>query len=441
MIYKMDGFKSSLFNTFGVINDKYIIANTFTGAIIIVDSNGFHAAHLLFENPNFTEDHKNEKLVKFLLENGYIIKKEVDEFDLLEKRFQKSRIGENILGIAIAVTLDCNFNCCYCYENKKSIYFLPDTQTKLFSFLKRELYARKELQVVWWGGEPLLNIELIEELTYKIVELCKSLHIKYSASIVTNGYLLDESRSDILHRCYVNTIQITIDGDPESHNNRRKLKDKGDTFFQIINNLLNNCKHFEKIIIRINADKNNVNGINKILEFLEPVKQNIMLCLRPTTAPNVNVHPCWLLTGEEFVNYEKDFFILAYQRGFKILFGINEPGTAFCNGYQYNNSFIIDPLGNVQICPVFTGDYKERYGYLKDDGKIELNANGEQFKWRLRDNPFIASECLNCHALPICMGGCLLAKNRTIKCLLKFNTAEKLFLRVIRDKKRDTCVI
>ena len=95
----------------------------------------------------------------------------------------------------------------------------------------------EKLVITWYGGEPLLAIEPIEELTYKFKEICKQFNIEYSASIITNGYLLTESVCDMLLELDITDAQITLDGNAKIHNSRRPLANGGNTYDTIINNL------------------------------------------------------------------------------------------------------------------------------------------------------------------------------------------------------------
>ena len=65
----------------------------------------------------------------------------------------------------------------------------------------------------WYGGEPLLAISPIERLTKKFKKICKRFNIEYSASIITNGYLLTEDVCNKLLDLDITDAQITLDGD------------------------------------------------------------------------------------------------------------------------------------------------------------------------------------------------------------------------------------
>lgn len=67
----------------------------------------------------------------------------------------------------------------------------------------------------------------------------------------------------------VRSVQITLDGPPEIHNKRRRMPNGEDTFYKIVNNIVEAC-NIIPIVIRINVDKTNIKFVNKIIDvFIE----------------------------------------------------------------------------------------------------------------------------------------------------------------------------
>lgn len=95
------------------------------------------------------------------------------------------------LSLTILPTLECNFRCVYCYEAvKKNEIMDKNVQTKVVKMIERGVGILKNLHITWMGGEPLLCFGIIDNLSQKILEICAKGSIKYSAGIITNGYLL-----------------------------------------------------------------------------------------------------------------------------------------------------------------------------------------------------------------------------------------------------------
>lgn len=64
------------------------------------------------------------------------------------------------------------------------------------------------LDVTWFGGEPLLAVDIVETLSEKLLTVAETYGAFYSADIITNGYLLDQETVDLLVRAHVSKMQI-----------------------------------------------------------------------------------------------------------------------------------------------------------------------------------------------------------------------------------------
>lgn len=138
-------------------------------------------------------------------------------------------------------TMNCNLHCWYCYEKH-------NLQASLSKELKdgiRKLVAQKvedpQLKVLtldFFGGEPLLDFqEHILPLLYYAQELCSLHQVKLLVSFTTNGVLLTPEVIAALQPFNTDRtmqIQITLDGNRDSHNVIRKTSDNLPTYDLII---------------------------------------------------------------------------------------------------------------------------------------------------------------------------------------------------------------
>ncbi len=160
-------------------------------------------------------------------------KTEQDLVDALKKKNRAARYDRSKLDLTILVTEDCNFGCPYCYEkNKRSVDMSPATMDRLMEFIKG-FAPLQQLNVVWFGGEPLLRFDIIRELIRRF----QVLDIPYKSAIITNGWLLTETMTAALDELNVDMIQVTIDGPPDIHNKKRFHLVHGDSFDVIRANL------------------------------------------------------------------------------------------------------------------------------------------------------------------------------------------------------------
>lgn len=157
--------KQSNYNLHKREKEAHIIYNTMSGGVLSLNNE---------YSKKFDEVIKNESdeysdLIDELKKGQMLIQSNIDEFKYLKYAFNENRFNNKILSLTIAPTLDCNFRCPYCYEKGvENSYMNDETQVELLEFIKHNIEDRKMLSICWYGGEPLLSIDIIEKLTAKI---------------------------------------------------------------------------------------------------------------------------------------------------------------------------------------------------------------------------------------------------------------------------------
>lgn len=289
---------------------KTILYNSRTGAMAELDVE--HTEQF----KNWTEAELEEKASEFanaLYENGFMIADNVSELDMIRYDMHKAKFGGNVFKIVIAPTQNCNFGCKYCYEKEviQSKYMNEDIQKVLIKYVEENLVPSGELHVCWYGGEPLMALDIIESLSKKFLELCKEKNITYYADMITNGYLLEEEVAERLVRCEISQIQITIDGNEELHNRRRPLTNGEGTYKTIWNNLvmMQKFKNNIKIVLRVNVDKENREAIYEIRSKIKEVGMSEYVFLYLGKVLDVkgchNSEQCY--SSKEFSDLEQKF--------------------------------------------------------------------------------------------------------------------------------------
>lgn len=413
-------------------SDSYLLVNTLTTAVLRTRETCprlVHSALLDKEAPfNLPLD---EAPLDLLLSNGFLVPIDFDEIKWLESLHWKARLGEDALGVGIAVTLGCNFRCSYCYQWHHNIHMSLQLEELIVNFVRNNLRGRSLLRVMWFGGEPLLRLKTISRISRRLLELTQAQNIEYDGAITTNGFLLSPTTSKVLLEACVTDVQVTLDGPPSIHDKRRFLANGRPTFHTILSNLVEVAEMFSRFIIRINIDKRNQNEIPQLLELLTPLRNKIVLAFRAATSPeSPQASESWCIPPDNYWNLYETLTTMAEDIGFRILKGYAAPGTSFCSGYQ-QNSITVDPYGDVHRCPVCIGRRDQRYGILTPDGRIQVEA-GFQKQWD-KWSPFLDEECRNCEALPVCMGGCLWyidrEKSESLRCFAKHG----LVTGIVRD--------
>jgi uncharacterized protein len=386
---------------------RKLMYNTYTGIFGVMDKKT-QAIFDDIENISTSSDDEAMKTIDVMARAGYIINANKDELAAIKIGRAKGRHYEENLGLTIAPTMDCNMCCPYCYENKNKLVMSNETQEQLVAFVKAHLdtyTAIKKMSVTWYGGEPLMQKDTIYNLSEKIISLCKEKGVEYTASIITNGVLLDaETAKRLAKDCKVGHTQITIDGLKELHNKRRLLVDGSDSF-DIITRNIDACKEFLRISVRVNLDKDNISDIDGLTKYfieekgwtesptfyVAPVGDFETNCLNDSSR---------CLQGEEFAEidikcvralYEVNRDVVAHQ-----FFPRRRP--IFCGGEGMLN-YIIGPDGDIYNCYVHIGVKERSTGHISKPFLI----TSEYGKWLNSD---IHSKCEPCQFLPMCMGGC-----------------------------------
>jgi uncharacterized protein len=133
-----------------------------------------------------------------------------------------------VVSLALNVSGDCNLACDYCYLGGGSRVDgnLMSERTALLALdlLFAESFGERELSLVFFGGEPLLNLELIESVATCARERARSQGRSLRLHMTTNGTLLTTDVYDVLRRAGVSVL-VSIDGGRSSHDAHRAFPD------------------------------------------------------------------------------------------------------------------------------------------------------------------------------------------------------------------------
>ncbi|RLB87916.1 MAG: hypothetical protein DRH26_14640, partial [Deltaproteobacteria bacterium] len=265
----MESLKPSVYNYKVVLSDGNTLwFNFFTLSLMVLDSMDASLAQDILNLPNKSwSGGRPVQIKKSFKNNGFLINTPVSEIDYIKQEyFQQRRIPKN-LNLTILPSLACNFRCIYCYEKHETQSMSPEVEAALLKMITNRLPEKGRLFVTWFGGEPLLQIDTIERLSSAFNKICAEKNGKYSAQIITNGFLFNRKNAERLHKNNVNKAQITLDGPKHIHDKRRPGTNGGKTFDKIISNLRESSKIIP-VSLRINIDETNRKYIPELLDLL-----------------------------------------------------------------------------------------------------------------------------------------------------------------------------
>lgn len=425
--------KKSNYNiTFEHDNKKYIF-NTLSCGMAEVDEKFLKDfnfdENVLKSHPNYEE----------LVANRFIVEDDFDELAFIKYR-QHCGMNMQFVRLTIALTLACNFNCVYCYENPRNGLIKDEVKEAIYKKIEEILKTGKKVSVTWFGGEPLVAKDIIWEMSQKIDEICAKYNTTCMYDMSTNGYLLDQNVVSELIEHRVNSVQVTLDGPPEIHDTRRTLKNgKGGTFETIVKNLQFALSKGMSIRIRVNVSRSNVEYLEDLMKVL--AAHNLqecfvyVACVRSYSKKEDGS----TFTTEEFSDVVIRFAKLLKKYGFGFYLDSCYPHFLFSScGAGTESNLLIDPDGYLYRCFVELGHMDCHYGnILNENLKSNVNWHMNNIKY-LACSPFDKQECANCKVLPLCLGGCRYYTLKTGKpdCSVwkyKLTEAIKVFCDLIKD--------
>ena len=264
-------YKFSMFmKTIECSNGEVLLYSSYLGIDKIIKISAKNAL-LLFEWINISDlFFQDDPLFLKLIDLGYIVEAEVNE-KLLRQNLINETLYDKKLILVIHTTEDCNFRCEYCALDFNRRSMQSCVGENIVKFIRKNISQYESVSISWFGGEPLLNMPIIEQISRDVIEICKCAKKPYYASITTNGYLLTPKNMELLYSCNVRHITVTLDGNKETHDKQRHLIQGGNTFDKIIENLkgIRNEKRYHiKVSIRTNVTKEILSNIKSFFEYL-----------------------------------------------------------------------------------------------------------------------------------------------------------------------------
>ncbi|MEW5802738.1 MAG: SPASM domain-containing protein [bacterium] len=400
-------YKSSQFNLFIPIDDseECLIFNTFTGSEVVVDR---HLRALIEIEKNQSSGEPlspfDESNLDQLKELGILVDEHADEDRELEYWFQKIKFDTSMLAITILPTLACNLKCTYCLQDglQSDTFMSWETCSLVVAWIKKKMEDIRPatLSILYYGGEPLLNLPAITYLSQSLYEAARAHGIRLDIQIVTNGVLLKREVVDALLPLGLSGVKITLDGDEDAHNLKRPFKDGQGSFQQIFQNLV---QIYGRVPVRLggNFDEHNKGSIPGLLDRLlgagirDKLEQVHFKPILTSPACQKKGGSCQVCTFSEA--NPGDILWLRREiekRGFKTNDGIHLGPCMVMREHSYT----IDPVGKIYKCGGFVG---------MDDFSVG-NLHHDTFHYRLTE--FMTTDlwrkCRGCPFIPLCAGGC-----------------------------------
>ncbi|WFR57122.1 radical SAM protein [Anaerocolumna sp. AGMB13025] len=402
--------KYSKYNILTNYKDYYVIHNLVSEQGILIQKEQNDKFQKLVEKSE--PDMNEENVINILIGKGIIIEDDIDEMKVVQK-MKRNDIEQkkHRLSITIIPTYQCNFKCIYCWENTKDTIdnMTEQTQNKLLKFIEKKLPESNAVDIDWFGGEPLIALNVVKSLIIEIDKLCNQYKVPYTCSMTTNGYCLTQDVAEFLINYHTHFFQITLDGPAQLHNSNRPLKSGKETFDKILTNLKSirdNIKtKFIKVLIRLNVTEETVQYADEFIEFvysefgsdprfrmyIQAVERHNDIKLTEMNGKYLSLHN----VTEKM--YDKCIELGMRTTGLKML----KPGDFMCKTL-FENSFFISSDGAVYKCDMdMRKEHISHFGEFKEDGNMVIDPNAKDF-WmnEVKESDY----CKNCIVYPLCYG-------------------------------------
>jgi uncharacterized protein len=289
-----------------------------------------------------------------------------------------SSLANNVLHLILLPTEACNFRCIYCYEDFKYKRMEPWVVRGVKSFMERRASELSSLTLSWFGGEPLLATDLIEEIMLEANRL-QGGHptMRLTSNMTTNGYTLSRTLLERLLELGVTDFQISFDGPRAMHDRKRVLAGGKGTFDRIWGNLLaaRAVSGEFTITVRVHVDQDNEGSIPEFIDEYascfgdDPRFDLFIRGLSRLGGPNDS--NLAILEGESGAEVLDRLREGARSRGLRLAEA--KQGVPICYASRAN-SFVVRANGRLNKCTVALEHPGNQVGMLREDGTVALDA-------------------------------------------------------------------
>lgn len=380
----------------------------------------------------------SDETQQLLRSRGYLTTMTFDEeeafFCKLVAKIHEKRL-QHMPSYIFMPTYNCNLRCSYCFQDhmRTDARFHHLLRTMSFEVVDRIFVAMKEIEpmhgvpsdsttersIRFFGGEPLLadSRPVVEYIMRKAFTTGAA---RFSAT--SNATEL-EAYSDLLGSDKIAHIQVTLDGPPPIHDQRRIYPNGTGSFARIASNITMALDRGVFISVRMNVDRGNLAQLPELAEVIHSQGwdkyQNFSAYTAPIRALNGNVQRSDTLSTAELSDEQAKLTLalpilslvstpdVGIKQDARRIFDGTDGATpilheSFCG--SHTGMYIFDAFGDIYTCWDKTGDPSIRVGRIDEQGHASFDSS-QIHLWHTRtvaSNPV----CRKCRYALHCGGGC-----------------------------------
>lgn len=410
---------------------KYIALDVNSGCVHILDKLCYDVLKYLIKEGILPENEKLEKVQENFkdqyslsdIADGFNDLKELYENDILFSKDDYADIAINmkrnspIKAMCLHIAHDCNLRCEYCfadegaYHNRREL-MSAETGKRAMDFLIENSGKRKNLEVDFFGGEPLMNFEAVKEIVAYAREQEKIHNKNFRFTLTTNGVLLNDKNIEFMNKEMSNVV-LSLDGRKEVNDKVRVKVDGSGSYDTIVNKLLRvaESRNQDNYYVRGTFTKYNLDFSKDVLHLADlGFKQtSVEPVVCEATAPYAlseedlpKIYQEYENLVEEYVKRKKDgngfnffHFMIDLEQGPCVIKRLSGCGA----GCEY---LAVAPNGDIYPCHQFVGTEEYKMGSI-----FEGDINKDIRNTFEACNVYTKPDCRECFAKFYCSGGCM----------------------------------
>ncbi|MBO4868118.1 MAG: thioether cross-link-forming SCIFF peptide maturase [Clostridia bacterium] len=412
------------------LNGYNIVLDVCSGSVHVVDDVGYDAiaayestdrdlllSQLLdkYEDEGVTAEEIAECLgqIEGLKQSGKLFSP--DTFEPMAPEL-KNRSSGVIKALCLHVSHACNLTCSYCFAGQgryhgKSALMSFEVGRRALDFLIENSGSRRNLEVDFFGGEPLLNFEVVKQLVSYARSVEKQHNKNFRFTLTTNGVDIDDDVIEFANREMSNVV-LSLDGRKEVHD-RFRVDAAGRGSYDVI------VPKFQKLVQARGGKQYYMRGTftHHNPDFLEDIKAMLDLGFTELSMEPVVCAPD---SPSTLTEEDKPIVYKQYEDLAKLMISRRKEGRPFTfyhymidlqggpciykrisgcgSGTEY---MAVTPQGDLYPCHQFVGEERFRLGNVRDG--VTNTAARDEFA---ACNVYAREECRNCWARLYCAGGC-----------------------------------
>ena len=328
----------------------------------------------------------------------------------------KQKTAGVVKALCLHIAHTCNLNCSYCFASQGKYHgdravMSFEVGKQALDFLVANSGHRKNLEVDFFGGEPLMNFQVVKDLVAYARSIEKEHNKNFRFTLTTNGVLIDDDVIEFANREMSNVV-LSLDGRKEVHD-RYRVDYAGHGSWEKI------VPKFQKLVEARNGKNYYMRGTftHANPDFVADIQQ--MLDLGFT---ELSMEPVVCAPDDPSALTKEDLEIVKneYEKLAALMLQRDEEGRPFTfyhymidlkggpciykrisgcgSGTEY---MAVTPWGDLYPCHQFVGDEKFLLGNIWDG--VSNTAIRDDF---LSCNVYARPECADCWAKLYCSGGC-----------------------------------